>query len=128
MNSANQPDSAWQPHVISLKALVGTALVLFALTGVTVAVAQIDLGSLSIAVAMAIASIKATLVALVFMHLKFDRKFNALVLAGGIFFTALFIGFVVFDTTQYQPGIDAWQQDQTAPAEPPPQDKQNADH
>ena len=44
------------------------------LTFVTVAVTNVNLGALSVTTAMLIASIKATLVLLYFMHLKFDQK------------------------------------------------------
>jgi len=45
-----------------------------ALTVVTVAAAQVNLGSLNVPIALAIASVKAALVALIFMHLLWDEK------------------------------------------------------
>mgnify|MGYP001157806354 FL=1 len=47
---------------------------LLALTGATVAVSYIDLGLWNIAVALLIASAKASLVALFFMHLKHEGR------------------------------------------------------
>ena len=47
-------------------------LLLMFLTVVTVGVAQFDFGSLNIPIAMLIASIKAGVVALQFMHLKYE--------------------------------------------------------
>lgn len=49
-------------------------LTLVMLTALTVTVASFDLGNFSIVIALGIASIKALLVMLIFMHLKFDDK------------------------------------------------------
>lgn len=51
--------------------LVWGALLL--LTGLTVAAAEIDFGSWGLAIAMAIATTKATLVVAYFMHLRYER-------------------------------------------------------
>ena len=55
-----------------------------------------------------IATVKASLVALYFMHLRYDHPFNGLVLVAGLGFLALFIGIVLLDSTQYQPTITNW--------------------
>lgn len=49
-------------------------LILLSLTIATVAVAGIDLGKLTLSVALLIASIKSALVINIFMHIKFDDK------------------------------------------------------
>ena len=95
------------PHVLSPGVLLGTAGALFALTALTVATSQIRLGAFNIVLALAIAGFKATLVALFFMHLRWEGRFQAVVIAGAVFFAVLLVGFVVFDTTQYQPAIRA---------------------
>jgi len=61
-------------HISSYKqsAIILGILLLF--TFITVASAKMDLGNLTVAVALIIASIKGTIVALYFMHLKFDNK------------------------------------------------------
>jgi cytochrome c oxidase subunit IV len=93
------------PHVSSRGALVSTALALLALTVVTVAVSRVDLGNLNVAVALAVASVKVSLVALVFMHLKYEDRFQTVILVSSIFFVALLVAFVLFDSSQYQPDI-----------------------
>jgi len=55
-----------------LFAVVWIALLI--LTGTTVAVSYVDLGFLNVVVALLIASAKASLVALFFMHLKYEKK------------------------------------------------------
>lgn len=47
---------------------------LLVLTVVTVGVSYIDLGILNVAVALIVASVKASLVALYFMHLKYEDR------------------------------------------------------
>lgn len=94
-------------HVVSPKILIATALALLALTGLTVYSSQIDfmqfdLREMNIVVALAIAVVKATLVCLFFMHLRWDRPFNSFILVGSLAFVALFIGFAMTDSSEYQ--------------------------
>jgi len=89
-------------HVVDKKILVGVLGALIVLTVVTVGATKVDLGALNIWVAMGIAVAKATLVALYFMHLRYDQPFNAIVFICALAFLALFIGLALLDTTQYQ--------------------------
>lgn len=90
-------------HVASIKVLVGTGGTLLLLTLVTVAATKIDLGpSLNLALAMVIAVIKATLVVLFFMHLKYDKLFHTVVFISAILAASLFVGFTLMDSGQYQ--------------------------
>ncbi|MBL7661864.1 cytochrome C oxidase subunit IV family protein [bacterium] len=61
-------------HILSQNAYRNTLLALLFLTIVTVAVSRIDFGVLNIVVAIGIASIKALLVGMFFMHLKFEKR------------------------------------------------------
>jgi cytochrome c oxidase subunit IV len=92
-------------HVVPLWLLASVALALVALTWVTVAVTYIDLGKLNLVVALLIAGIKAFLVALFFMHLRWDRLFNGITFLSAIAFVVLFISFALMDTAQYKPEI-----------------------
>jgi cytochrome c oxidase subunit 4 len=92
-------------HVMSRGALLGTAGALLLLTAITVSSSRLDLGEWNVVLALAIACTKATLVALFFMHLKYENRFQAVVVGAAVIFAVLFVTFVVFDTTQYQPGI-----------------------
>lgn len=74
-------------------AVLGT---LIALTIVTVAVSGLDFGAMNTVIALLIATVKASLVALFFMHLRHDR-FNLLVFLGGLFFLTVFLVFTLFD-------------------------------
>jgi len=65
---------------------------LLVLTVVTVVVSYFDFGIFNIVVAMGIATVKATLVGLFFMHLYYDEKFNQVAFASSFVFLAIFVG------------------------------------
>jgi len=71
---------------------------LLVLTGATVSVSYIDLGLLNVVVALLIASVKASLVALFFMHLKFENRLVWAFALVPIFFLALIVGGTLSDT------------------------------
>ena len=58
--------------------------------------AGIDFGPYNTVIALVIATLKASLVALFFMHLRHD-KFNAVLFLTGLFFLAVFLIFTLFD-------------------------------
>jgi cytochrome c oxidase subunit 4 len=118
---ANSSAHRGSGHVVSIKVLVATWLVLLVLTGVTVLVAQIDLGRANIVAALGIASLKATVVALIFMHLKYEGRFKTVVFVSSVLFAVIFTGFILFDTTQYQEDIRDYET--TRAAKPAPGEK-----
>jgi len=61
-------------HIIGYGTHLVIYFALLLLTGLTVAVARVNLGELNLWVAMAVASVKAGLVVLYFMHMKFEHK------------------------------------------------------
>jgi cytochrome c oxidase subunit 4 len=96
------PDD-YHPHVVPVWLLGAVISVLIILTIVTVAVA---LATPSVPIAMGIATVKGTLVCLYFMHLRWDKPFNAFVFLISVGLLALFLSFACFDTGQYQYQID----------------------
>jgi cytochrome c oxidase subunit 4 len=92
-------------HLVPLWILFATAAVLLVLTVITVAVRYVDLGEANIYIAIGIAGVKATLVGLFFMHLKWDKPFNQLTLVGSIIFVVLLIWFTMLDSKQYEPTL-----------------------
>lgn len=61
-----------QEHTLSIRMNVTIFAILLALLVLTVAVAYVDLGPLGLPVAMAIATVKAALILMYFMHVKFN--------------------------------------------------------
>ena len=70
---------------------------LMVLTAVTAAVAYIDLGPANTLVALAIATLKATLVILFFMHVKYSSRLTKLVVVAGFFFLIILLGLTMTD-------------------------------
>jgi cytochrome c oxidase subunit 4 len=97
-------------HIVPVRILVGVFLALMVLTVITVAVTAFDFGEFNLWVAMIIATVKASLVVLYFMHLRYDSPFNAFVFACALAFLGLFLIIVMMDTVQYAPDVDAWRE------------------
>jgi cytochrome c oxidase subunit IV len=92
-------------HVASVKSYVGIFLALMVLTTITVLVAYVNLGQFNKVIALGIASIKATLVILYFMHVKYSSRLTKLVVLSGFFFLAILLGLTMTDY-----GSRAWVQ------------------
>lgn len=93
----NQDDGAVHTHVSSTLFYVAVFAALLFLTGLTVGQSYIDLGPLNLAAVVIIASLKATLVLLFFMHLRHDAKFNGIIVLTGIGFIGLFFAYTFND-------------------------------
>ena len=90
-------------HTASVKVLLVTGGALLMLTLVTVLATKVDFGTnINLAIAMLIAVIKATLVVLFFMHLKYDKVFHSVIFMSAILAAALFVGITLMDSGQYQ--------------------------
>ena len=88
-------------HIVSrgIYATIGATLLLF--TGVTYYAATVDLNhifhGLNVIVALAIATFKATLVVLYFMHARYSPKRTQLVIIAGVFWLALLLALTLTD-------------------------------
>jgi cytochrome c oxidase subunit 4 len=91
-------------HVLPTKVLVGVFAGLLSLTVITVLAAQVDFGSrqLNLIIALLIASVKASMVILYFMHIRYDRLFHAVMIACGLLAAGLFVAFTLVDRGQYE--------------------------
>jgi cytochrome c oxidase subunit 4 len=89
--------STEKPH-ISTYASHGTVLtVLLSLTALSVGMAELHLGSISVAVALLVASVKGTTVLTYFMHLKYESLFFKIMVTGVFGMYLLIIVFLFFD-------------------------------
>ena len=106
-------------HVLPMRVLLATWGSLVVLTVVTVAVARLhtfDFGAnINLIIAMVIATVKATLVCLFFMHMRYDKKFHAVVFVSAILLATLFVSFTLMDSMQYQTDV-RWAHDDLSPA------------
>ncbi len=92
-------------HIVPLPVLIGVWLTLMILTYLTVAATRIDLGYLNLWIAMIIATVKASLVVLYFMHLRYDHPFNAIIFIVSLLFVMLFVSGALMDTKEYHPDL-----------------------
>lgn len=101
-------------HISSPLTLIATFTALVALTLLTSVLGQpeIDLGRADIWVTLGIATVKAALVAVFFMHLRHDKAFNAVILMGTLLFMTLFVCITLMDSRQYQDRVKSYAQDQ----------------
>ena len=84
-------------HVSSIKLYVGIFLTLMALTAITIVVAYVNLGPWNKVVALGIASTKATLVVLYFMHVKYASRMTRLIVVSGFFFLMILLSLTMLD-------------------------------
>ncbi len=95
-------------------------VVLLALTVITVSVSYVQFGSpmVNVVVTLGIASLKGSLVALYFMHLRHDKPISAIIFVTGLVFLALFLMFCYLDQdTRDQTPPPTWKK--IAQPEPP---------
>jgi cytochrome c oxidase subunit 4 len=84
-------------HVTPIGAYLAIFGALMLLTVITVAVAWVDLGTVNVGVALAVAVVKASLVVLYFMHLKYSSKLTWIVAGAGFFWLLILLGILMAD-------------------------------
>ena len=84
-------------HIIPLKVYFTVLGALVVLTAVTVAASRIDFGHMNTVIALAIASVKASLVLAYFMHLKYDDRTYLVAFCTAIFFLVVLYFFCGLD-------------------------------
>jgi cytochrome c oxidase subunit 4 len=94
-------------HIIPLQTYVKVLAALLVLTALTVAASRFDFGSFNTIINLGIASIKASLVLAIFMHLKYDDKLYLVLILTSVFFLIVMYFFSVLDiftrVVQYNP-------------------------
>jgi len=75
-------DNNHHTHIVKYRTFVWVLLVLLVLTFASVAITQLELGVYTVTGALLFASVKSIIVLMYFMHLKFDKKFYAIMMAG----------------------------------------------
>ena len=84
-------------HIVPFKIYLSVLISLLVLTVITVGMAQINFGAFNAFFAMLIATIKAGLVLLYFMHLKYDDKIYGLIFGTAVFFVVILFFFSKLD-------------------------------
>jgi cytochrome c oxidase subunit 4 len=85
-------------HIVTSKLYWTIWIVLICLTGLTAWIATVDLGPFNTVVALVIASIKATIVALFFMHVKYtSEKLTKMVIVSALFWLFILLSLSMAD-------------------------------
>jgi len=84
-------------HIVPPRIYMAVGVVLLILTGTTVAASYAELGLFNPIVALFIAVVKATIVVLFFMHVKYSSKLTKLTVAGGVFTFLVLVGMTLAD-------------------------------
>ena len=90
-------------HIVSPKIYAVIFLALMVGTFLTVFAATRDFGPMNVVIALGIATIKASLVILFFMHGKYSARRTKLVIVSGFFWLAIMLGLTLADySTRHQ--------------------------
>jgi cytochrome c oxidase subunit IV len=84
-------------HILPVGIYVGIWAILMFMTGLTVFVSFLELHDWNIVLALVIATIKATLVVLFFMHLYYSSKLTKVTVIAAIFFLFLLLALSMTD-------------------------------
>lgn len=96
---AHAGHAAHHHHVASSALFLKVLIALLILTFITVAASRFDFGSANMLIAMAIASVKASLVISIFMHIWWDTAINKIFFLGSFLFLSLLLLFTLADLT-----------------------------
>jgi len=84
-------------HVVPLRIYFLVFAALMVGTALTVMAARVDLGPLNIVVALAIAGVKAALVVLYFMHMRYSHRLNWIFAGAAVLWLVLLVGVTMAD-------------------------------
>lgn len=98
-------DGKVHSHIAPARFYWGIFAALVVLTVITVRVSYIDFGSLNTVIALLIATIKASLVAAFFMHLRHDKLFNTLAFLAAFLFLGIFV-FLTYEDVGKRGDVD----------------------
>lgn len=96
--TANESANTLHTHVMSPKTLLAVFGALLVLTGLTAGASAFHLGTYEIWFTIAIASAKASLVLIYFMHLRYDSSFNSIIFLTAVVCLAIFLALTLADT------------------------------
>ncbi len=94
---SEQHEQEHEHHIVSPKIYVTIFFALLVLTTATVAASFVEMGVFNPIVALAIAVVKAVLVVLFFMHVKYSTKLTKLTVGAGIFTFLVLISLTLAD-------------------------------
>jgi len=94
---SNNSSNSHSHFIVPVRYYVATFVALLVLTALTVIVSRFDFGVMNIYIAMLVAIIKASLVLLFFMGLKWETGFIRIIFVFTIIFMGIFLSFTLSD-------------------------------
>ena len=104
-DSHGHGDHASFAHPAPVKLLLAVFFALVILTVLTLLLAG-NMGPFGFVVAMILATVKASLVMLFFMHMFWDKGINIVAFLSSLLFVGLFLFMTLLDTAHYQDSVD----------------------
>ena len=97
-------------HVVPVRIYLAVFISLLFLTGLTTAVAYVDMGRFNLVAALAIAVVKMLLVVLFFMHVKYSSNLTKLVIVAAVLWLGIMITLTLSDelTRNWGVRIQGW--------------------
>ena len=92
-------------HPMPIWMLLTVFVTLLVLTVATVYQSSFDLGNVEVWLSLAIATVKAGLVIVFFMHLLWDKPLNIIIILSSRIFVSLFLGFTMMDAQGYRENL-----------------------
>jgi cytochrome c oxidase subunit IV len=93
----HEPDMHAEHHIVSPVVYATILGCLLAATALTIFASYLELGPWNPVIAIAIACVKATLVVLYFMHVKYSSKLTKLTVGAGVFTFLILVGMSLSD-------------------------------
>jgi cytochrome c oxidase subunit 4 len=84
-------------HIVPTRSYYTIFAILMLCTGLTVAIAFVNLGAMNIVAALTIAAFKATIVVLFFMHVKYSTRLTWAVVVGSLFWLGILLTLTLGD-------------------------------
>jgi cytochrome c oxidase subunit 4 len=84
-------------HIVPTRTYYTIFAILMLCTGLTVAIAFVNLGAMNIVAALTIAAFKATIVVLFFMHVKYSTRLTWAVVVGSLFWLGILLTLTLGD-------------------------------
>jgi cytochrome c oxidase subunit IV len=84
-------------HVVPTRVYYAIFAILMLFTAITVGIAFVDLGPFNAVAALTIAVVKATLVVLFFMHVKYSTRLTWAVVVGSVFWLGILLTLTLGD-------------------------------
>jgi cytochrome c oxidase subunit 4 len=95
-------------HIASIQTNVVVFIALMVLLFVTVGAAYMPLGRFHFATAMAVATAKAILIVMYFMHVKYSHRLTATICAASFLWLGIMIALILTDYVTRWPQYEGW--------------------